>query len=80
MTHPNNPFNVGLDRFSQGRPDPQEAPVVATCAACGGEIYEGALIYVLSNGEFIHGDVRCLADYYDARIASIEEVLCDDGF
>jgi len=66
---------MNLDRFAQGLRDPQSARVLGICASCQGEIYEGALIYVLSNGEFIHARDGCLAGYYDARLASIEEVM-----
>jgi len=64
-----------LDRFSQGLCDPQEAPVVATCAACGGEIYDGDLVYVIPGGDILHGDTECLVDYIGASLMSAEEVL-----
>lgn len=59
-----------LDRFSQGLCDPQEAPVVATCEACGGEIYEGELVYSIS-GDIIHPD--CLAEHTGAVLMSVED-------
>jgi len=63
-----------LDRFSQGLCDPQEAPVVAHCAACDGEIYDADLIYMMPGGDVIHGDRRCLEDYTGAVLLSAEEI------
>ncbi len=63
-----------LDRFSQGLRDPQEAPVVAHCAACDGEIYDADLIYMMPGGDVIHGDRRCLEDYTGAVLLSAEEI------
>lgn len=59
-----------LDRFSQGLRDPQEAPAVAYCAACSGEIYEGELVYSIS-GDIIHPD--CLAEHTGAVLMSVED-------
>lgn len=36
---------VCMDRFAQGLADPADANVVAECAWCGGEIYEGNEAY-----------------------------------
>jgi hypothetical protein len=33
---------MNLDRFAQGRKDPQEAKVVSYCDCCGADIYEGS--------------------------------------
>jgi len=51
-----------LDRFAQGAPDPAEAPVLATCEACGGEIYPGESVYV-ADGNVFHCDAGCLISY-----------------
>ena len=64
-----------LDRFSQGLPDPQAAPVAAHCAACDGEVYDGDLVYVVPGGDILHGDTECLVDYIGASLISAEEVL-----
>ena len=37
-------FAMSMDRFAYGLPDPQEAPVIAECAWCGGEIYGGEVV------------------------------------
>lgn len=37
-------FAMSMDRFAYGLPDPQEAPVRAYCAWCGGEIYGGDVV------------------------------------
>lgn len=66
---------LSFDRFSQGLRDPQEAPVVATCEACGGEIYEGDLVYAVNGGYVLHDDTECLVEYIGARLMSAEEVL-----
>lgn len=61
---------LNLDRFSRGLTDPQAAPVVVTCAACSGEIYEGELVYSIS-GDIIHPD--CLAEHTGAVLMSVED-------
>jgi hypothetical protein len=65
---------TGLDRFSQGIPDPQEGRVLGTCEACGGEIYEGEEVFVI-NGNIIHADWECLQEYIGPAIMSIEDAL-----
>jgi hypothetical protein len=67
-------MSVNLDRFSQGLPDPQEAPVMAICEACGGEIYEGEEVYDI-NGDITHADWECLVQYIDPKVTTIEEAL-----
>lgn len=57
---------LNLDRFAQGRPDPQQAPAIASCLECGGEIYEGEEVLSVDGG-LVHDD--CFDEY--AR-----EVLC----
>ena len=37
-------LKISTDRFAYGLPDPQEAPVIAECAWCGGEIYGGEVV------------------------------------
>ncbi len=66
---------VCLDRFAQGLPDRQEAPVRAHCAACGGEVYDTALVYVMPDGDIVHGDESCLVDYTGARLMSVEDAV-----
>ncbi len=63
-----------LDRFAQGLPDPQDAPVLANCEACSGEIYPGEYVYVL-NECIVHADVNCLLAYLDLKAMTIEEAL-----
>ena len=71
-------MSVNLDRFSQGLPDPQEAPVMATCEACGGEIYEGELIWLIEN-EIIHYRLECLERMLDLQAMTVEEGLLRGG-
>mgnify|MGYP000931013944 CR=1 FL=1 len=54
-----------LDRFSQGRPDPQEAPVVAYCDVCHAELYRLDEVYKVDGG-VICADLDCLVDYIGA--------------
>ena len=65
---------VSLDRFAQGLPDPQEAPVMAECAGCGGEIYPGEDVYDI-NGDITHADWECLYQYIEPERKTIEEAL-----
>jgi hypothetical protein len=43
---------TALDRFSQGIADPAEAFVVANCARCSAEIYEGNVCFVYDGEPF----------------------------
>lgn len=43
--------------------DPQHARVVAYCAGCGEEIYEGAEIIELPGGEMLHESRDCAYDF-----------------
>lgn len=54
-----------------GRPDPQEAAVLAVCTNCGGELYSGDTAY-RSDGECICED--CMKDW----LRSNQVVLGDD--
>ena len=56
------------DRFAEGLPDPQEAPIVAGCEGCGGEIYRYEEVYDTQVGLF---HKCCLADY--CRRLGLEE-------
>jgi hypothetical protein len=66
------PFS--FDRFSQGLRDPQEAPVMAHCAACGGEIYPHEDVYVI-NGDILHNMWECLVQYVDPSVMTVEDAL-----
>lgn len=66
-----------LDRFSQGAPDPAEAPVLATCKACGGEIYPGESVYVL-NGYIFHCDLDCLLEHM-LELGMVERMDIEDA-
>lgn len=65
---------ISLDRFAYGRPDPAEAPALAHCAGCGGEIYPGEDVYVV-DGEILHNEWECLVRYIDPEVKTIEEAL-----
>jgi len=65
---------MNLDRFSQGRADPQSAEVRAYCEACGQEIYEGEDVYVIDN-DILHAEWDCLYRYIDPEFMTIEEAL-----
>ena len=64
---------VSMDRFSQGRPDPQDAEPLGRCDGCGREIYPGALVHVF-DGDIIHASYSCLRRYFNLASTSIEEV------
>lgn len=59
---------VNLDRFTQGRPDPQQQPaaIVAKCEACGASIFLGDDA-VESGGEYFC-DFVCFMRFMGARI------------
>jgi hypothetical protein len=65
---------MNLDRFAVGPQDPAEAKVMATCAACGSEIYEGECVYV-TNGDILCANWGCLHDYIDPKVMTVEEAL-----
>lgn len=65
---------MNLDRFSQGLPDLQDAEILTYCEGCGGEIYEGEDVYVVE-GEILHAEWECLAQYIDPEVKTIEEAL-----
>lgn len=65
---------ISLDRFAQGLRDPQAAQVAAYCAGCGGEIYQGELVYTL-DGCLIHHNASCLAEHVGARTLDSDEAL-----
>ena len=44
---------MNLDRFAEGRPDLQNAPVLAYCSISGAEIYQGQTVYIV-NGKVVH--------------------------
>ena len=71
-------LKISTDRFSQGLPDPQEAPVVCECDGCGGEIYEHSLVWVLDDDAILHPDTDCLKDYIDPMTMTIEEAMASD--
>lgn len=58
---------MNLDRFSQGRGDPQTIPPAVICPACMGEIYPGEDVLELADGTLIHDEKQCLITYLDAR-------------
>lgn len=65
---------MNLDRFSQGTPDPQDAEVMAECAGCCGEIYEGEDVYVV-DGVILHAEWDCLYQYINPEFMTVEEAL-----
>lgn len=65
---------VNLDRFAQGLPDPQDAKVMAECAGCGCQIYQGSRVYVVK-GNILHADDACLNAYIMPDIMTVEEAL-----
>jgi len=71
-------LRVSTDRFAQGLPDPQDAPVVCECDGCGGEIYEHSLVWVLDDDAILHPDADCLKDYIDPMTMTIEEAMRRD--
>jgi len=71
-------LKISTDRFSQGLPDPQDAPVVCECDGCGGEIYEHSLVWLLDDGAILHSDADCLKDYIDPMTMTIEEAMRRD--
>lgn len=66
---------VSLDRFAQGLKDAQEAPVLACCAGCGGEIYRGEMVCQLEGGELLHWEARCLELFFRPAMVTVEEAL-----
>ncbi|NPV90115.1 MAG: hypothetical protein HPY50_04975 [Firmicutes bacterium] len=66
---------MNLDRFAHGLPDDQEAPVLAYCAGCGGEIYPGEIICQMDQGELLHWEGRCLVSYFRPLTVWAEEVI-----
>ena len=69
------PTDINLDLFlALGPPDRQNAPVMAECAGCSGEIYPGEEVYVIY-GEILHSEWECLMEYIGVRIMTIEEAL-----
>lgn len=67
-------MTVSLDRFAQGPPNPADAKVMAECAGCGGEIYEGEDVYVVENA-ILHADWDCLYQYINPEFMTVEEAL-----
>jgi len=67
-------MTVSLDRFAQGPPNPADAKVMAECAGCGVEIYEGKKVYEI-NGDITHSEWECLVQYVDPEVKTIEEAL-----
>lgn len=63
-----------LDRFAQGLPDPQDAPVVARCQGCGEEIYPREDVYCV-NGDILHADWECLYRYIGPEFMAVEDAL-----
>lgn len=59
-------MKVCLDRFSQGRPDPQEERPVAECHICGFELYEGDT-YFLKGDKISCADIDCLGELAGAE-------------
>ena len=59
---------MNLDRFAQGRPDPQQQPaaIVAKCESCGAPIFLGDDA-VESGGEYFCDSV-CFMRFLGARI------------
>jgi hypothetical protein len=47
---------------------------MAYCEGCGGEIYEGEDVYVVE-GEILHAEWKCLVQYIDPEVKTIEEAL-----
>ena len=69
------PTDINLDLFlALGPPDRQNAPVMAECAGCSGEIYPGEEVYVVE-GEILHAEWECLVQYIDPEVKTIEEAL-----
>lgn len=66
---------ANLDRFAQGRPDPQDAVPVAVCEACGEDIYPGEYVYQLEDGTILHEEWECLVRYIDPEVKTVEEAL-----
>ena len=71
-------LKISTDRFAQGLPDPQDAPVVCECDGCGGEIYKRSLVWLLDDGAILHSDADCLKDYIDPMTMTIEEAMRRD--
>jgi hypothetical protein len=46
---------------------PEEDVIVAECAGCGGEIYQGEVVYRF-NGELIHQEWACIDRYLDPEV------------
>lgn len=70
---------ISLDRFAQGLRDPQAAKVWGYCAACCGEIYEGATVIVLEDGTIVHDELDCLMDAVGARRRDTDELYYTEG-
>jgi hypothetical protein len=62
---------VSMDRFSQGRPDPQDAEPIAKCAQCGKPFHEGEDVYEV-DGEVICATRDCLERYTGAHYTQLE--------
>lgn len=57
--------------------DPADAKVKTYCEACGGEIYENEMVYIV-NGLIIHDDLDCLKDIANPEWLSVEEALGEE--
>lgn len=62
---------VSMDRFSQGRPDPQDAEPIAKCAQCGKPFHEGEDVYALPGGDVVCWGPYCLRQYVGATIKTL---------
>jgi hypothetical protein len=65
---------INLDRFSEGLPDPQDAPVVRSCDGCGDEIYPGDAYQDADTGK-VYCERECAPA--DAELMEIE--INEDG-
>ena len=61
-------------RIVTGLCNPADAKVMAECAGCGGEIYEGEDVYVVENA-ILHADWDCLYQYINPEFMTVEEAL-----
>lgn len=52
--------------------NPDDPIIVGTCAGCGYEIYKGDLIYRI-DGQMIHKDDECVAEFFKRQNELIEE-------
>lgn len=54
----------------------QAEKIITYCDGCGGEIYAGDMVYVISRyGVILHADADCLIQYLEPEYMTAEEAI-----